>query len=527
MGGVTESRQTRSLVFLLYLALTALDSQIPVPPRFSASVGLVPIDVRVVDDDGKSVSDLKASDFSIYDNAQKQEVSHFQQTVEGGESASVRTFAIVLGRGRLNQPGRALDALIDFARRRMLPNDRLCVIAYLRATELTTNHEAVARWLERYRDRHEDIESRLVRDNARVFGPELALSADTRSRIDGLFEGPSKLPYHQLPGGVHGRSLIFSDSRYLVRAIQYLGEVDGEKHVLFLSEQGLPIGRSAIDDPAAGYYARLASTARVALALIYTGGMQESTLRQGRLAIRRTLSRSSSILMGSDYRSVAEQTGGLASLFEDVSKPLAQLDLTTRSQYLLGYYPSIPTAIDGYRRIRVVVNRPGVRVLYRHIYNPKTRLDEGDLERVFAEERVEQVLSWLGTSSGRGLASRMRVTGTVASTVDGEQPVKIELAFDASRTRFIKNGDAFVAAPFVVVVVDGIRGEPLAKVSERLSIRLTEHEYSRLQAEWLKRVVTVRVKGDPLVVRAVVFDYDTDQVLYDSANLRKKPPADR
>src|SRR5262245_33940111 len=108
-----------------------------VPPQFKAGVVLVPVDVRVADKSGNPVSGLTADDFLIYDSNVRQEIAHFlPQSVP----AAPRTFVIALGRGRLNVPGRALDVLIDFVRSKMRTQDRVGVIAYYRATELTTDH---------------------------------------------------------------------------------------------------------------------------------------------------------------------------------------------------------------------------------------------------------------------------------------------------------------------------------------------------------------------------------------------------
>ena len=98
----------------------------------------------------------------------------------------------------------------------------------------------------------------------------------------------------------------------------------------------------------------------------------------------------------------------------------------------------------------------------------------------------------------------------------------IDVSFNPLRTRFVKSGEMFVAAPNLVVVIDDSEGRTLTKKSERLDIRLTDREYTRLKNEWLSHVVTVRFKGDPARVRAVVYDYDTDHVLYGAAKLTTK-----
>ena len=345
------------------------------PPQFRAGVVLVPVDVRVVDKAGNPVSGLTAADFTIYDNNVGQEIAHF---VPQSVPTAPRTFVIALGRGRLNYPVSALDALIEFVRSKTLPQDRVGVIAYYRATELTTDREAVARLLERYRDRHESIEAKYDRDNRNV--ADLPLSEDTRSSIDALFSAPGLPAVQVLPGGNGARAwYYYTDSLRVIRAIQFLSRVEGEKHLVFVSERALPVGLSD------SHHAKLAAATRVAVSLIQTGGVQTGARPQ----------LNSSVLVGRDYRAAAELSGGLASVYENPAPLLARLDRMTSHQYLLGYYPSSPPAENAFGSIRVVVNRPDVTVLHRHSYLPKTRFDEADLRRFFLEARVEQALSWL------------------------------------------------------------------------------------------------------------------------------------
>jgi VWFA-related protein len=475
------------------------------PPQFKAGVVLVPVDVRVVDKSGNPVSGLTAADFLIYDNNVRQEIAHFlPQSVP----TAPRTFVIALGRGRLNVPGGALDVLIEFVRSKMLPQDRVGVIAYYRATELTTDHEAVARLLERFRERHESIELKYEATD-RHPTTDLPLSEDLRSSIEALFSAPGLPAVQVLPGGNGARGwYYYTDSLRVVRAIQFLSRLEGEKHLVFVSERPLPAGLSDSD------HAKLAAATRVALWLMQTGGVQASARPQLK-----------SVLTGG--RAAAEQSGGLASVYENPAALLAQLDRMTSHQYLLGYYPSSPPAENTFGSIRVVVNRRDVRVLHRHSYVPKTRFDEADLRRFFLEARVEQALSWLRNpprvipALEESRAPRIKVSALVTPAAAGEIQIKIELAFDPTRLIFTQQGNDLLARRDLVVVVDGADQIALARSTDRLEITVDAREYARRNEKWPEHQLAMTVKGNPAHVRAVLYDYDTDNTLYGTVRVRR------
>ena len=145
-------------------------------PVFRSGITLVPIDVRVVDSKGKPVLDLKAEDFTIVEDGVPQQVREFSalslsqdppapdQKLRIRESAlsltpqANRVFLIVLGRGRLQEPSKGMDALLRFVRNQLLPQDQLAIFAYDRATDFTTNHEEIAKLLERFKRMHEELD---------------------------------------------------------------------------------------------------------------------------------------------------------------------------------------------------------------------------------------------------------------------------------------------------------------------------------------------------------------------------------
>lgn len=140
---------------------------------FTSGVVLVPINVRVISSKtGKAVTDLKAEDFTLLEDGVAQPIRLFEvhpltpeEPPEPGAGNRIqirrtpfdvvpqnnRVFLFVLGRGRLQEPSGAVDALIRFVRQRLLPQDRVAVFAYDRATDFTTDHESIAKLLERFK----------------------------------------------------------------------------------------------------------------------------------------------------------------------------------------------------------------------------------------------------------------------------------------------------------------------------------------------------------------------------------------
>ena len=148
----------------------------------------MPVDVRVIDNKtGKPVTDLKQQDFTVFEDGVRQDVRLFVvQTVRRHRPGTVsrsrspprrpphrpaarparrrspprrtRVFLFVLGSGRLQEPSKGLDATLEFVRTRLRPKDLVAVFAYNRATAFTTDHERVARVIERFRKENDVLD---------------------------------------------------------------------------------------------------------------------------------------------------------------------------------------------------------------------------------------------------------------------------------------------------------------------------------------------------------------------------------
>ncbi|HEX6323277.1 MAG TPA: hypothetical protein VFZ36_06080, partial [Vicinamibacterales bacterium] len=176
-------------------AFGAGGQQPQVPGAFRSRITLVPVDVRVLDRDGRPVAGLTREDFQVFEDGRPQEIAAFEHVVFTGDAAadasgdtrpalrraagpdlsapSGRVFLFVLGRGRLQYPTRILDALVDFVDTRLLPQDHAAVIAYNRATDFTRDHEKIRAVIAAFREKHERIEARMTAKQsglAAIFG---------------------------------------------------------------------------------------------------------------------------------------------------------------------------------------------------------------------------------------------------------------------------------------------------------------------------------------------------------------------
>jgi VWFA-related protein len=488
--------------------------------------------VRVIDRDGNPVTDLTAADFTILEDGVPQEISYFLKQSPAAPAAiepsspladsvvAHRTFLFVLGRGQLNAPVKAIDALIDFLRTKTVPSDRIGVLAFQRATALTTEREPVIRLLEHFRDRHHAIDQHIANLSLRASGATW-LSPKTSALIDEFFDLPGSATVQYLPGGQGTLRFPFENTSYLLNGIEYLRLLPGEKHLVLVSERPLPLG-GVHGRPHDHPFMRVATGARVALSFINTGGVPGQPMWRGRLV---SSARSQPLLEAGDHRILSQQTGGtMTAFYRDAAQALARFDLGTRFQYLLAYYPSDTTSDSRNRTIQIFVTRPGVTAQYRHGYQVRPLPGSPDeVRKSLTEGRIADILSSLQQSkrTARGLST---LAANVITSSTGEIQVKVRASFDASRVMFEKRGDVFVGDIDMAVAVDGADGEPIVQKIERLAFEFSSSAYARLQGskrDFLEASITLDVEGEPEHLRVVLFEYDSNWFSAQMAPLRK------
>ena len=213
---------------------------------------------------------------------------------------------------------------------------------------------------------------------------------------------------------IYYRAGAEEDLQHLFAAIQYLRFIGGEKHLVFLHNQGLLLSRLQHEKSVAN----LASDARVRLHAVQTGGTWMPSDRS-QLGFRESVGGAeqgtSGILdtraiatfrpkSGSGNQSIglavemteklAAMTGGLAFSHQGIKPSLEAINVSSQSPYLLGYRPNLERQDGSFRKIEVQVNRPGVRVLHRRGYYASETLRPYDRRAFMTHARIAAALEY-------------------------------------------------------------------------------------------------------------------------------------
>jgi VWFA-related protein len=582
----------KTLVTLLLagVLISAQSPQTPqAPPVFRTGATLVPLDVRVIDRDGKPITDLRQDEFIVYEDGVRQEIKHFSSGgVATGPAPSgtpvklraaapaatlthqtSRIFLLVLGRGRLQPPSKGVDAMIQFVRDRLLPQDQVAIFAWNRATDFTVDHKGLVTLLEKFKTQHEEIE----RDVAEYFTGLRGLYGDKsipafiQTKIDSVFAVAGVGPAHALVIDPNARTPVSANSiarsEALLRAevvasrdkkdylpdpmtpadqyniggsldeylrdtastandvanvyagIEYLRHIDGEKHLVLVTEQGFALPR--FDDEIA--IARAATDARVAVDTIQTGGASSAglvsavdnrpTTADGARAPKPMPSMVQDLEAAfkiQSLRSLSEITGGQASAFSYAEKAMKRIDEATRFGYLLGYY-SAKTAQDGsYRKVEVKITRKGAEALYRRGYSARPALATTNRREMITYVRMARAAS-------TGIEIRDIPTKFAARSVQGEAERSLEVDINVPVDRLTLDpvtGGRRTSLD-LAVFVSNRDGKLVGQVSKRVEVTLTDEVLARARISGLTANVSVPIgKAIATRVKVIVYDFGKD-----------------
>ena len=544
------------------------------PPTVRSRTTLVPIDVRVVDAGGKPMTDLKKEDFTVLENGAPQTVRLFAThalTAEAPPAAppadgllapwremtagvepsipNARVFVMAFGRGRLQAPAKGVDAAIAFVRDRLLPQDRVAVMAWNRATNFTTDRASLLTLLERFKKDHLKVETDLREhfSGLRAVFSGGEIPPEIQREIDAVFAAGGTVASHRVTGlTATGTTRMAEERRQtlndllagdsvsaeltamglgldefaattlkagqevsaLYAAIRYLRQFDGDKHVIFVNEGGIFLPRLEHDEGLAAF----ANDARVSIHTIRTGGLMTMSPLVQRCSSCPTevdvnnMGRVAPSQMSSNQtvRNIAALTGGVTEAYGSIERTLDDIDRVTRFQYLLGYMPSNATWDGRYRRVTVRVNRKDARVLYRHGYYANdaptpagrnafltyTRIaDAGSLTQPVTELAVSATAQPLKDAGEVVLSITIRVDKVKFVAVEGRHHATIQVA-------------TFCGAASEAIVGD---------TWQTVDLNLSDETHTKLLADGVTFTQRIPVRGEPKYAKVVAYDYASDR----------------
>jgi VWFA-related protein len=537
----------------------------PAPPQFRAGVTLVPLDVRVLDKKGRPVTGLTQADFTVTENRVPQQIRHFSiealtpaatpadaplprrtgQPTTTLSPQTYRVFLVYLGRGDLTGPADGVDGIVHLVKDRLLPQDRIAVMAWNRATDFSTDHQNVLAVLDRFKRQYRKVD-RMLQDYfsspAYVYGSR-GIPENIQHEVDAVFEGPDHAPMRTISASQTGSAQeerdiretydLFnapdsdavsrerreqldmsledffgataqwqSDKANLYAGIEYLRHFEGEKHLVWLTETGLQLPRWEYERD----LGRSAADARVALDIIRTGGTVNVMLysaenRQARPFNGRAMARS--LDNAATARTLAGMTGGRsdANRFASASVSADYIDQASRYQYLLGYYPTNPRLDGRFRAIDVTVNRPDVTVLVRRGYYARNDI-------LFDRREFLTFTRLSAAAEDAREIPDLRIAASASASETGA--VAVQMSVDPSRLTFQASGGRNTATLDVSVFCLDARQRAVGDLHRTLQLTYSDDRLAEVRKSGIPVTLSVPVRAPAQDLKLVVYDYADD-----------------
>lgn len=381
-----------------------------------ATTELVLVNVVAHDKKGNLIRDLKRGDFTVYEDGQKQQISSFdfenvdQLLTAGAEDATTAGSAgarVLLGKSdapvldardrRLmllffdfsamdpEQIDRAVEAAQKFVRTQMQPADLIAIVSL--ATDLRVDLDFTAD-----RDKIQSVLSTYTSSEGQGFDNGSSGSAEGGAETGGAFTADDS-DYNTFSAD---RKILALDS-----IMKTLGKIRQKKSMIYFSNG---ISQSGTDNESA---LRTATAAAVkANVSIYTldvrgleafppGGQAQAASLHGQAAYSGAAVLSDLSTNASSQETLstlASDTGGKAFFdSNDFSGVFTQVQKDTSAYYVLGYTSTNHYKDGHFRRIKVQLNRPDIKLDYRAGYYADRDFEH--LKKTDREQQLEDELA--------------------------------------------------------------------------------------------------------------------------------------
>lgn len=465
---------------------------------FRSGVLMVPVDVRVLDAQGKPVSGLVKDDCVVLEDGAPQPIVEFTADTARGERRprARRVFLLDANRhwigvpppGGPSFPGFGIvEVMVSFIENQLAPEDLVGFSARGRVTDITRDHAGVVEVIRRYQEflraasrrdlqflvrlegiRFEPPDSDLSRALDEVFAPGSARTRsmkrsrqDFSAMLDDIgresFAAVTQSGSYKDWEAKSMANIRQAYARELLADIDTLKNLDGEKHVVSVGTSSFATvdGDRRIAD--------IASAARVSLHVMRLSD-PNYTQREQDMSIQ----------------NITERTGGLAFLERMPIDVFAAIQRFSVSGYHLSYMA--PSAIlDGRTHTIDVRLRNGLkgRVVTRRSYIASTSVPEIDIATIEMREAVLQALA--GRVMLKDIGVRARVSGATANTIVVTTSIGVAGLVRAQ-------GEAFVGRLEVAVFCYDKSGRLVTEDWKDVGLNLSRTTYDRSRPQvWSSR----------------------------------------
>lgn len=212
----------------------------------------------------------------------------------------------------------------------------------------------------------------------------------------------------------------------------------------------------------------------------------------------------------SAMRALARHTGGRAIYdTNDIAGSIGRVVNNSKVTYILAYYPNNVKWNGEYRKIKVRVDRPGVRLQYRHGY---AALSEKERSAATGNAALDAAVASPLDATGVGFTVRMFPDGDQESATRG--PFFIHFLVDMHDVTFTQRKGHWHGKLTLVTDELGPQGQTLQTVSLAVNLRLRPATYQRFLDKGLgfRERVPFPIMPDASRLRIVIRDDSTGAI---------------
>jgi hypothetical protein len=207
-------------------------------------------------------------------------------------------------------------------------------------------------------------------------------------------------------------------------------------------------------------------------------------------------------------RNISEQTGGRASIYQRVDKELERLNETTRVEYLLAYYPKDENWNGKYRHIEVKVNRPGLKVSFRHGYYARDSIPVFDVTELLSYRRITSAGGY--TRDIEDLPFQVKIE-MVNDPLLAPQ-IRVDLRVDPEDVDLTNINGLYRGELRATIFYADNSGHYLGGVWKAVTLNLQEENFPKYQQDGIQFSILIPVQTTKQILKVILYDPEADRL---------------